>query len=331
MARIKPLLPSFIFYYTQAKIWSKIQRFGNPVKMAGRHIILSERIPGSEIDSMLGLVVLDITQPLRAYAPKKPKSPKHIMPSILPTPVLTTDQKHLIQNNVSREFQMGLTRLFGLDLAKTNEERFSLESAIVRRYTLQQNTSVFNELMKDAAYNREVRELFSNHAVDKAYFVTGFLTTDGGKWTRGTAHGGSTGVNFTVPVSVLTTLAPSGFDPHFGVTSAQGSERENEFTTETTEIFAVAYDVVKSKRVFDRTAPGFLKTRNDIILGSSFVVSSKHLAMGGEEDEIVEEEDELVDAHANPRYEFMIAGGLNPREFGDIVGVRYFDIANGEA
>ena len=297
--------------------------------MSGRHIILDETIPGDEIDGMIGRVVLDIKSPLRRYAPDKPRSPKDIIPSILPAPVMTTNQKHFLQNHISRDFQSGLSTFFGLDLAVSNEERFSLESAILKRYTLEQVKSVFDELMKDVIYRRNVEDLFKNNKVDKAYLVTGFLTTDGGTWIRGSARGGTTGVKFTVPLSAAITGAPSAYDPHFGLTSEKKIDRENEYITDTTEIFAVAYDVVRLKRTLDRKAPGFLRTRNDIILGSAFIVNGKHLAMGQDEDEIIEEEEDgtlILDDQVDQIFELLVGEELVLEEPDDSSKLQYFDV-----
>jgi hypothetical protein len=281
--------------------------------MPGRYFVLDEPTAESNAGRLIGRVVLDITSPLRAFAPKSAegtsagRNPQDIISNILPTPLSSTNRKDFVQNHVSGEGRNGLTDFFGFNIARTDEEKLTLKSKVVKQYQLEQTKDVFDKLMRDRLYNSEVRQFLKEHRVRKAYFVVGFITTEGSVWTRERTRAHSTEIKSQVPLPAVPAGPVPGPDLSMKLSSSDNNIREQRFSSKEPLIFAVAYDVVKLKKIFDPTVPGYF--RDDVVLGPAKYAKAKHLVMGGGEDEIIEEEDSGEDGGREDEVE--LGGGLD--------------------
>jgi hypothetical protein len=293
----------------------KIPRVSQSNRMPGRHFVLDEPYPQSQAEKLLGRIVLDIKSPLRAFAPRDHvegtsigRNPQDIIQDILPSPVLSTDRKDFIKNNISGEARTDLTDFFGFNFARTEQEKLTLESKVVKRYSLEQTKDVFETLIKDPSYNSEVRKFFKEHGVRKAYFVVGFITTEGSVWTRERKREYSAGINTQVPLSAVAMVPVPGIDPSVELSGAKHNTRGQSFSSDEGLIFAVAYDVIKLKKTFDKTAPGYF--RDDLTFGPAKYAKARYLAMGEDDDEIIEEE-EGEDEGATSEDDIELDSGLD--------------------
>jgi len=80
-----------------------------------------------------------------------------------------------------------------------------------------------------------------------------------------------------------------GIDPGVELSGAKHNTRGQSFSSDEALIFAVAYDVIKLRKTFDKTAPGYF--RDDLTFGPAKYAKARYLAMGGDDDEIIEEEE----------------------------------------
>ena len=286
--------------------------------MPARHFVLDEPIAESNAGKLIGRVVLDIASPLQAFAPREAveetssgRNPQDIIPNLLPSPLLSTKRKDFIQNNISGEARTGLTEFFGFNVARTDEEKLTLESKVVKRYSLEQTRDAVGRLMKDDAYNTEVRAFLKEHGVRKAYFVVGFITTEGSVWTRERTRGHSAGIKGQVPLSTIALGPIPGPDLNVKLSASDKNVRGQKFSSKEPLIFAVAYDVVKVKRSFDKSVPGYF--RDDVVLGPAKYAKAKHLAMGRDEDEVIEEEEDSED-ETMQEDEIELGGGLDTKD-----------------
>jgi hypothetical protein len=205
---------------------------------------------------MMGRIVRDMYMPLQDYAPLEPNQsslePPHntcdIVPDILPPPSLSTNRKDFLENISEASVRTSLTELFGLELAKTGEEKMELESQLVKRYTMENPKIWFTKLMENELYAKDACNLLHETSWGKAYFVTGFLTTTSSTWTSFEAgsHGG--GVNAELPIAAMTGV-PMGElgSPEVKSSYRSGYKKERQMQVAEEEIFAVAYSVVKNK------------------------------------------------------------------------------------
>jgi hypothetical protein len=263
-----------------------------------RFFVLAEPCPAKEVESMMGRVVLDHRQPLKNYAPVEPfdaseerHNPQDIVPTILEDPVVTLSRRELLGKIQSHAIRTKLTQYFGIDLARSKEDQVEFESRLVRKYSLRQVQHHFNKLMQYQLYARDVAELMKERG--KAYMVTGFMTTEGASWTKASKIEQSVGFDITLPISQIAGVP--GIDVGVAPSSSRGGFRQQSYTTDATEIFAIAYDVIKNHRRLDRAAPNFMSVQP--ALGGAKRVQAHHLALGPEDEndevpENSEDEDE---------------------------------------
>lgn len=286
---------------------------------ARRFFILDETVPASEIESFMCRVVTLKTLPQTKFAPFypiEPGEPSHstqdIIPSILPTPSLSTNRKEFLEVIQEREINIGLTALFGLDFARNKEESRSLESQLIKRYTLSNPEQHFQTLMQNEYYARDVHSLLNRNGLHQAYLVTGFLTTTGAIWKIETSYKETNGLNVTIPVTTLAAIPVSGLldvSANPKITTTMHQAREMCVAEE--EIFAVSYSIVKQSYGFDRAA---LSITKNLAIGRPKRAKAHHLAMGHDDDsdeEIVvsSSDDEYGDDKATKEQENIQIGG----------------------
>jgi hypothetical protein len=277
--------------------------------MAGRRFfILDETIPASEIESFMCRVVTLKNLPLTKFAPFHPISPGEpshnthdIIPSILPNPSLSTSRKEFLKVVHEREINIGLTALFGLDFARNKEESRSLESQLVKRYTLSNPEHHFQTLMQNEYYARDIRTLLDSNKLHHAYLVTGFLTTTGAVWKIEASCKETNGFNVVIPVSTLASIpVPDLLDFSANPKITTTIHQKREMCVAEEEIFAVSYSIVKQSYGFNRSAFSITKT---LAIGRPKRAKAHHLALShnGDSDEEIDassSDDEYDDDNA---------------------------------
>lgn len=263
--------------------------------MAGRRFfILDEAIPATEIESFMCRVVTLKNLPLTKFAPFPPISPgeashntNEIIPSILPTPSLSTSRKEFLKVVHEKEIKIGLTAFFGLDFARNKEESRSLESELVKRYVLSNPEHHFQKLMQNEHYARDILALLDSNKLHHAYLVTGFLTTAGATWKIEASCKKTDGFNVVAPISDLANIpVPGLLDLSVNPRITTTTEQKREMCVAEEEIFAVSYSIVKLSYGFKGSAFSITKTP---VIGRPKRAKAYHLAMGdgsGSDDEI---------------------------------------------
>lgn len=84
----------------------------------------------------------------------------------------------MLQSTKEASLKGSLTGLFGLDVSHGHSDLVRLETTQVKRYTLSNLAQYFHRLMRDEQYAADVESLLESSG-NKAYLVTGFLTTEG--------------------------------------------------------------------------------------------------------------------------------------------------------
>lgn len=95
------------------------------------------------------------------------RNPQDIIPNLLPSPLMSTKWKDFIQSDVLGEARTGLTKFFGFNIVKTDEEKLILESKVIKRFSLEQTKDVFGRLIEDDLYNSEVRAFLKENDAGK--------------------------------------------------------------------------------------------------------------------------------------------------------------------
>lgn len=245
----------------------------------------------------MGRVVADKFLPLQKFAPSSPLSstsrphnPEDIIPNILPKPSVSKNRKEILSVADKQGLSVVLGSLFGINLARTNEERVQLESQSVKQYALSNPDDFFDLLMAEDLYAADVQKLLANTKRGHAYLVTGFLTTCGTLWTRTNGKSQTAGFSVTVPVAEIVGVPQSALvDPTVNPyrTAKTGLQRQMHVADE--EIFAVSYSLVKIRYSFDKNAPHF--TKRTPTVGPPVRANVHQLALGDDDDDEEEEQE----------------------------------------
>ena len=274
----------------------------------GRYHFLEETCPSAEISKMMCRVVENPLLPLHKYAPIEPLSedePTHntqdIHPTILEEPLTYENRTDFIENIGEGVARAGLASLFNIDLASRSEEGLSMQSQKVKRYTLKNPELVFNKLMANEDYASEVRSLLRSTTFGKAYLVVGFYTTTGTIWTQSQRQSRTGGFKLAVPISKMVGDGTGLVDPHISTSVSRMTNQGLQMSVVQEEIFAVAYDVVKTS---------YRKKKNPVIRGPlrnrSRLRFSDSESSGDDEEDVVTqmkyELDSQEDVVAHSRY-----------------------------
>jgi hypothetical protein len=281
-----------------------------------RYHFLYETCPANEIEKMICRVVADKLLPLHKYAPAKPRSAQDIVPDILPEPFIYENRKDFIESVDESAVRTGLATFLDIDFAARAKESVSLESKQIKRYTLDNPGNTFNKLMQNPEYAQEVRE-FLKETYGRAYIVVGFLTATGTIWTTSKERHNSAGFRVTVPVSSFVAI-PGFADPEIKPKASSMTRHERHENVVEEEIFAVAYDEVKTSYSFDRSAR---KIRRNPKLGRAVWTQGKALGFSNDSDSSDDEDEDAEEEIPN-----VMFVKSRPDSGDDAYGARnYFD------
>jgi hypothetical protein len=239
---------------------------------------------------MMGRVVADKLLPLQKFAPFEPllptvprHNPQDIIPDILPAPSLHTNRKEILSRIKDQGVEIMLTSFFGINFARTSDERVELETQEVKQYALNNPDEYFDVLMENDLYAADALKLVSSTKRGHAYFVTGFLTASGAVWTRKQGQTSTDAFSIALPLAEIAGAPLPGLaDPTIKPSLKWGNEQQRQMHVADEEIFAVAYSLVKIKYRFDKTASHF--TRKLVTVGPSKRANAKHLALGNDDE-----------------------------------------------
>ena len=237
---------------------------------------------------MMCRVVVNKLLPLHEYAPDDPLSPgepshnvQTILPNILPEPFIYENHRQFLETVNEGSIRAAISSLFDVDLSSSAKAGLLMQSGTVKRYTLNNPKKIFNKLMENEDYARDVRDLLKDTSFGRAYLVVGFLTTTGTIWTQTENRSASAGLKVTLPAQVvglpLLGVANPELNPSVSTTKRQG--RYMHVVEE--EIFAIAYDEVKTSYGIDGLVKKLKKTP---VLGSSVRPQGKSFAFTPESD-----------------------------------------------
>jgi hypothetical protein len=286
-----------------------------------RYFILEETISQDHVESMMGRVVIFKTLPINQFAPFAPTTsnePSHntndIIPSILPSPCMSSDRNDFFQAVSGPETHFALSAFFSFDFENKKEESAALHSEQVKRYTLPNPEQFFHTLLKNELYARDVRTILKASSAGRAYFVTGFLTITGATWTRKTDRARKGGLTTSMPIIRSVGLAiPGPMDLGMNSVHASTFQNEQDMSVVEEEIFAMSYSTVKLAYRFEPSTSRFLATT--LVMGPPKRAKAHHLALGHDSDEEVEYDSEDDDGE----HEKNDKGREQPEQFANSI------------
>ncbi|CAF9940244.1 MAG: hypothetical protein HETSPECPRED_002216 [Heterodermia speciosa] len=266
-----------------------------------RYFLLDELVPADRVADMMGCIVQDIFLPLYRYAPATPvdgtlpraRSPRDILPNILPQPIVATSRKAVLESLPTKQLQISLAELFGLTIKREHNDAVEIEGEAVKQYSLSQSREVFEYLMRDSAYASEAQKFLRDTARNRAFFVTGFMTTSSTTLKRTSGRKVEYGFNISIPISSASG-GPALLDPQLAPSVSSDTSVSQETVLPDECIFAMSYDIIALTRRFDIQAPRFVQ--HSIKHQGLKRAKPQHLAMGrddGSDEEIEDEEEEI--------------------------------------
>lgn len=271
-----------------------------------RYFLLDELVPADRAADMMGRIVQDIFLPLYRYAPATPvdstqsaRGPRDILPNILPKPSVATSRRAVLESLPAKQLHIALTELFGLDITREHTDAVEIEGKAVKQYSLSQSRAVFEYLMRDSTYAAEAQRLLRDTPRNRAFFVTGFMTTSSTTLKRTSGRKVEYGFNISIPVSSASG-GPALFDPRLAPSVSSETSVSQQAVLPDECIFAMSYDIIALTRRFDIQAPRFIQ--HSIKHQGLKRAKPQHLAMGrddGSDEEIEDDEEVIEDAPAS--------------------------------
>ncbi len=206
---------------------------------------------------MMCRVVVNKLLPLEKYAPEDPLpgEPSHtvgdILPNILPEPFVYENHREFLEKVNEGKIRAKISSLFQVDLSSSAKDGLSMQSGTVKRYTLNNPHQKFKRLMENEDYARDVRELLKDTSFGRAYLVVGFLTTTKTIWTQTESRSLSIGIKLSLPAQVIGSPLPKSASPELHPLVSTTKRRDQCMHVVEEQIFAVAYDVVKTSYGID--------------------------------------------------------------------------------
>lgn len=256
----------------------------------GRFFVLDEPVPSGEIESFMGRLVTCVTSPLLNYAPSNyPGVPHHntndIIPSILPTPSISTSNGEEATVFAKKGIFVKLSSIFNIEIGNNRGETRRLECRVAKRYRLPNPDQHFKQLMSNQHYAKDAQALLAQSSSKEAYFITGFLTATDATWTIEAAE--SKGADAALGVSPVGAAAGGVSVPglpyvSFGANGSRGFGRSGQRHVAEEEIIAVSYSVVRNSSKLDYSS---MSIRQSLFIGLPKRAKSHHLTMGPKDDQ----------------------------------------------
>ncbi|KAL8787704.1 MAG: hypothetical protein Q9195_007660 [Heterodermia aff. obscurata] len=192
----------------------------------------------------------------------------------------------------TKQLQISLAELFGLTIKREHNDAAEIEGQTVKQYSLSQSRAAFEYLMRDSTYASETQELLRDTARNRAFLVTGFITTSSTTLKRTSGRKVEYGFNISMPISSASG-GSAMLDPQLAPSVSSDISVSQETILPDDCIFAMSYDIITLTRKFDIQAPKFVQ--HSIQHRGLKRAKPQHLAMGrddesNEEIEIDEEE-----------------------------------------
>lgn len=210
------------------------------------YALLENRLDGSEIDTLLGRIVVDFRNPLDGYRPDDPR--KALLQK--PMEIIDTEFSSLFSVSKNKTAAGKIGSILNVDFNKLTEEGHRLKSSFVRTRILPQHRDALDALLTN--YGPEIIKLMqSKDAKGKAYMAVGLKSCVNGEMGKERKYEKVTKVEIAMPTDTIVTAASHGIinpGPQFNVEAKKGQGNKEEASTSARmrgeQIFAVRYRIL---------------------------------------------------------------------------------------
>jgi hypothetical protein len=211
--------------------------------------VLTDRLPASVGDALLGRIVADFLSPLDEYKPEDPR-PALIAGTL---EIVDTDFSSLFSVSRNKLAAAKISQILHIDVESLLKNESSIKSSYVRTRTLPQHREVLAALLKKHA--TDIIKLLRDNK-GKAYMAVGFKSCVDGEIGKARLYTNKKSVRIEAPVGAMVSAVSQG-TVNLGDQANVGLDvqrsREEQLTTRATmvgeQIFAVRYRALSlSKR-----------------------------------------------------------------------------------
>lgn len=220
-----------------------------------RFLVLTEPIPVSELDNLLGRFVVDCFSPLDISAPKSVKS---VGEQYGLEPILSEDVALLIKSTKERSGGARLRAILELAASRGWNSELRMESSSIRTYRLRSHDRVFEDIINDEIRLKEVKGIFDYtkgrllRTRRQLYMITGVKVISNSSWSLERSVNNSKDVTVTIPVSQAANAVTPGLnvlnvvdpDPEVNGSYKNQSSTTRSSKTLQDQIFAVEYRTI---------------------------------------------------------------------------------------
>lgn len=235
-------------------------------------------------------------EPLEAIEPIELSvrhSPENIIKNILPEPQLSQNIIDLLNATTDDGLKLSLGELFGVDVSRSNNDTVELETNQIKTHALTNPDDIFDELMDNEDYAKDILKFFKSLKKRHAYFVTGFLTASKLTTTRTSGKDSKNGFKIKFPLGQFV-AGPAGAPLDLGVNPSHNIKGEVKRKMEVVEeeIFAISYSLVKFRFRVRKSDV----TKNDIYISGPRFAKKTEIAFRPDDAVKSEQKDDDGDA-----------------------------------
>ena len=222
--------------------------------LGNKYFLLSDALPPGHIPHILGRVVEDKSNPLRSYAPVEHNATDFI-PTFVPEPLIWSNMNDFTSRATNWSIGGGLADLIKIEPSMTNHQGFGVSSSEMKNYSLPNTAHNFQKLMGNKLYATDVKALLKRSKSGQAYFVTGFVTAKNGSFNHFHVKSRKLGLEINAPVFAAVGGAiplSKGISMQSSYSTQKTSSTSRSMTIEDEVVFAVSYDIIRSKNLFSK-------------------------------------------------------------------------------
>jgi hypothetical protein len=265
------------------------------VKSKPTFLILPSRLPAADLPDMIGRFVTNINNPI---ANSQPKDPSSILGAAL-VETVESEAKVVLSSITNNNVKAFLEGLFTFNIGGGDGAKYTVDSAIIKTYRLQDQFDAFDKLLETSRVYDALtgpKGLFARND-GRLYLIVGIKTCQDGKSSITTGKKNEVGAGFSIPLAAAFGLP---LDLNAGV-SANVSHAEKGIIKAKAlgeYIFAIEYKKVIQRSIFGYSASKPIKPARDAMnfeWGNATFNDAKQRDASFEDDD-----DEVVESAAGP-------------------------------
>ncbi|MCJ1384490.1 hypothetical protein MMC17_007607 [Xylographa soralifera] len=279
-------------------------------------LILPSRLPAVDLPDMIGRFVTDINNPI---ANSQPKDPASILGATL-VKTVESEAKVVLSSITNNKVKTFLEGLFTFNIGVGNDDKCTVDSAIIKTYRLQDQFDAFDKLIETPRVYDALtgpKGLFARNN-GRLYLIVGIKTCQDGDLSITTGKKNEVGADFSLPLAAAFGLP---FNLNAGASASMSNVEKGMKKAKAPGeyIFAVEYKKVTKRSVFGYSASQPIKSARHAMnfeWGNATFndVTQKDVSFEDDDDEVVETAGDTGTVENTALREIFDIGAFDPME-----------------